>query len=177
MTDQPDRMSDRSKEIYDLYWENYLTFNRLLIGFSTGVIVVVGTVFDPRSVSWLIKTALFFYLWSLWFGLTVEYTIISRLASRAEVAKRIYDDDVSPIPFPVFQELYKKISFGKLSSPIAAFFLGTLSLLLDFLLPRKPDFLDVAGVVVWGRVYSSLSLSSDWWPPKSETIPNKQINR
>lgn len=150
MTDQSDRIIDSSKQIYDLYWENYLTFNRLLIGFSAGAIIVVGTVFDPGGVSWLIKTALILYLWSLWFGLTVECAIVSRLASRVEVAKRIYDDDVSPIPFSVFQRLSHKISFWKLPSQLAAFFLATMSVLFDFLLPRNSDFLDVVGVILWG---------------------------
>ena len=159
MTDQFDRIIDNSKKIYDEYGEEYRRFNRLIIGFSAGAIAVVGTVFDPRGVSWLMKTALILYLLSLWFGLTVEYTVLTRLKNRlGKLAELVPDDEVSPgsdeeymeIPFSFFQSLSREFPSWKLHSQIAAFFLATVSVLFDFLLPNNPDLWDLVTLGLWG---------------------------
>ena len=162
MMGQFDRIIDRSKQFYDLYGEEYRRFNRLLIVFSAGAIVAVVTVFDPRGAPWLMKTAMILYLVSLGFGLTVEYMVLTRLESSLEkLSKRAPDDDVSPITdegymeilFSSLQSLSHKCPPWKLYSQLAAFFLATLAVLLDFLLPRNPDFLDVVGVADYYRYY------------------------
>ena len=159
MSDYFNHIIDTSKKTHNEYGEEYRRLNRLIIVFSAGAIAAVGTVVDPRDVSWLMKTALILYLLSLGFGLTVEYRVLTRLENRLErLSKRVPEDEGSPltdeeymeIPFSYFQSLSREFPSWKLHSQIAAFFLATMLVLLDFLLPRNPDFLDVMVVVLWG---------------------------
>ncbi|MDE0145207.1 MAG: hypothetical protein OXI53_07050 [Nitrospira sp.] len=161
MMDQFNRIIDRSHQTYEEYGEEYRRLNRLIIGFSVGAIAFVGSMFAPSAgrVSWLMTTALILYLLSAWLGLTVEYTVLARLENRlkklservpGEDASPVSDDEYMEIPFSIFQSLSRDFPSWKLHSQITAFFLATVSVLLEFLLPRNADFLDVVGLVGWG---------------------------
>lgn len=161
MTDQFDRIIDRSHQTYEEYGEEYRRLNRLIIGFSVGAIAFVGSMFAPSAgrVSWLMTTALILYLLSAGLGLTVEYTVLARLENRlrnlservpGEGPSPISDDEYMEIPFSIFQALSRDFPSWKLHSQITAFFLATVSVLLEFLLPRNADFLDVVGLVGLG---------------------------
>ena len=158
MTDPFDHIIDASKKTYNAYGEEYRRLNRLLIVFSAGAIAAVGTIFDPRGVSWLMKTALILYLLSLWFGLTVEYRVLTRLENRLEkLSKRVPGDEAPPrtddeymeIPFSYFQSLSREFPSWNFHSQLVAFFIATVAVLLDFLLPRNPYFLDFVTLGLW----------------------------
>ncbi len=161
MTDQFDRIIDRSHQTYEEYGEEYRRLNRLIIGFSVGAIAFVGSMFAPSAgrVSWLMTTALILYLLSAWLGLTVEYTVLARLESRLKkLSERVPGDDGPPpsddeymeIPFSIFQALSRDFPSWKLHSQITAFFLATVSVLLEFLLPDNPGLWDFVMLGLWG---------------------------
>ncbi len=161
MSDYFNYIIDTSQKTYDEYEEEYRRLNRLIIGFSAGAIAFVGSMFAPSAgrVPWLMTTALILYLLSFWFGLTVEYMLLTRLENRLEkLSQRVPEDEGSPasndeymeIPFSIYQSLSHEFPSWKLHSQIVAFFIATVLVLLDFLLPRNPDYLDVVKVVLWG---------------------------
>ncbi|MCY4613774.1 MAG: hypothetical protein OXB94_09160 [Nitrospira sp.] len=163
MSDYFNYVVQTSQKTYEEYEEEYRRWNRLIIGLSAGAIAFVGSMFSSSAgrIPWLMTTALILYLWSLWFGLTVEYMLLTRLEHRLEkLSQRVPGDEGSSdpndeymaIPFSMYQSLSHEFPSWKLHSQIAAFFLATVLVLLAFVLPRDPYYSDFVEVVLWSAV-------------------------
>lgn len=161
MSDYFDQIIEQSKHIYDMYREEYRRFNRLMIGFSAGAITFLGSMLAPSAgrVPWFMTTGLLLYLLSIWLGLVIEYTCLTRLEKKLKKLTEVtpsdppplgYDDEYMEIPYSFSQALSRDFPAWKLHSQIIAFFLASVSVLLDFLLPSNADVLDILKFVFWG---------------------------
>ena len=181
MSDYFTQIIAQSNQICDAYKKEYRRFNRLMIGFSAGAIAFMGSMFAPSAgrVPWLMTTGLFLYLLSMGLGLVIEYTCLTRLENTLEKLTEITpsdppplgsDDEYMEIPYSLFQALSRDFPSWKLNSQIAAFFLATLLVLLDFLLPNDPGLWDLVKFVFWGVVTAGVAIFIGVLFSKSKTF-------